>query len=208
MSPSLLFKLLAFPVFTGVTFHIAAYTVSYFTPTAAAGWRFALAAAILLLVLRKSGFDRQTWRTNGWMYVLLGVLGVFGFNTLFFMGMKYTSPVNGALIMATNPIVTMLLAASILRSPVRGNQIIGSCLSFAGVFLVITQGSWEVISHFEFSLGDAIIFLGNLCWALYGVLGKRYIHNSSSLETTTYTMVVGALLLIGVATFRLIRCRW
>lgn len=201
MTPSLLFKLLAFPIFTGVTFHIAAYTVSYFTPTAAAAWRFGLAAAIMIMVLRISGMSSQSWRTNRWIYVVLGILGVFGFNTLFFIGMKYTSPVNGALIMATNPIVTLLAASAIFRSPITSNQIIGSSLSFVGVFLVITQGSWTVISQFQFASGDLIILLGNLCWALYGVLGKKYLQNSSSLETTTYTMGVGALLLVLVASF-------
>ena len=33
------------------------------------------------------------------MYVVLGMLGVFGFNVFFFLGMASTSAVNGALIM-------------------------------------------------------------------------------------------------------------
>jgi len=48
-------------------------------------------------------------KQNGLMYVVLGFIGIFGFNALFFLGMKHTSPVNGALIMATNPLVTAIL---------------------------------------------------------------------------------------------------
>lgn len=36
-------------------------------------------------------------------YLILGLIGVFGFNLFFFLGMASTSPVNGALIMALNP---------------------------------------------------------------------------------------------------------
>lgn len=35
----------------------------------------------------------------------------------------------------------------------------------------------------SFSMGDIYIFLGNLCWALYGVLGRRFLKRSSSLVT-------------------------
>lgn len=48
-------------------------------------------------------------------HMFLGVLGIFGFNSLFFVGLNYTSPVNGALIMGLNPLLTTIFARIILK---------------------------------------------------------------------------------------------
>ena len=78
---------------------------------------------------------------------------------------------------------------------------IGIMICFTGVILVLTHGSWEIIQTLSISIGDLFILLGNVCWALYGVLGRKYLTQSSSMETTTYTMIIGALCLIGLAIF-------
>jgi drug/metabolite transporter (DMT)-like permease len=133
------------------------------------------------------------------IYTLLGVIGIFGFNAFFFFGMKYTSPLNGALIMATNPLVTTILAYFVLKTPITKRQTAGIIFALFGVILVLTHGSWEVIRTLSISMGDVLILLGNVCWALYGVLGRKYIKTSSSMETTTYTMIIGAIFLVLLA---------
>ncbi|MED1726355.1 DMT family transporter [Brevibacillus parabrevis] len=197
MNAKLFFMLLSFSIFTGATFNLAKYTVDYFSPFSAAAWRFGLAAMVMVVILLikergKTDFLKQ----NAMMYTILGVIGIFGFNALFFLGMKFTSPVNGALIMATNPLITTVFSKYILNTPIFKQQAWGISFSLLGVLLVLTQGSWSVISNLSFSVGDMLILLGNVCWALYGVLGRRYLRNSSSLQTTTSTMVAGACFLV------------
>ncbi|KZE43368.1 transporter [Brevibacillus parabrevis] len=197
MNAKLFFMLLSFSIFTGATFNLAKYTVDYFSPFSAAAWRFGLAAMVMVAILLikergKTDFLRQ----NAMMYTILGVIGIFGFNALFFLGMKLTSPVNGALIMATNPLITTIFSKYILGTPISKQQAWGISFSLLGVILLLTQGSWSVISNLSFSVGDMLILLGNVCWALYGVLGRRYLRNSSSLQTTTSTMVAGACFLV------------
>lgn len=189
----MMLKLLGFSLFTGATFNLAQYTVQYFNAPAAAAWRFGLAAVIMLAVLAwKERISLANLKQNGWMYALLGLIGICGFNALFFWGMTSTTPVNGALIMATNPLVTAILARVILGDKISRSRGAGIAVSLLGVVFVITHGSWEMIRTLAFSKGDLLIFLGNLCWALYGVLGRRFVKGSTSLSTTSYTMVVGA----------------
>ncbi|NRQ57253.1 DMT family transporter, partial [Brevibacillus sp. HD1.4A] len=197
MNAKLFFMLLSFSIFTGATFNLAKYTVDYFSPFSAAAWRFGLAAMVMVAILLikergKTDFLKQ----HAMMYTILGVIGIFGFNALFFLGMKFTSPVNGALIMATNPLITTIFSKYILGTPISKQQAWGISFSLLGVILVLTQGSWSVISSLSFSVGDMLILLGNVCWALYDVLGRRYLRNSSSLQTTTSTMVAGACFLV------------
>jgi len=47
---------------------------------------------------------------HGRSYATLGLVGIAGFNVLFFYGMQTTSAVNAALIMALNPLMTALMA--------------------------------------------------------------------------------------------------
>jgi drug/metabolite transporter (DMT)-like permease len=110
--------------------------------------------------------------------------------------MKYTSPLNGALIMAANPLFTTILSFFILKTPITRRQTAGIMIALFGVMLVLTHGSLEIIYTLSFSAGDVLILIGNICWALYGVLVRKYLQRSTSMETTTYTMMVGALFLI------------
>lgn len=192
--------LLFVSIFIGASFNLAAYAVHYFSAPAAAAWRFGIASVtILILLYIKERMNLQALKRNWHMYVLLGILGIFGFNMLFFEGIKTTSPLNGSLIMATNPMVSSLLARWLLKDALNVRQGAGILVSLLGVILVITQGSWQVLSTLSFSLGDLLIAGGNLCWALYGVLNRRFIRGSTSLATTAYTMTIGAVGLIGMA---------
>jgi drug/metabolite transporter (DMT)-like permease len=193
--------LIGFAVFTGATFNLAKYSVHYFSAASAAAWRFGIAALVMILIL---GWQKQIKlkiiKAHWKIYILLGIVGIFGFNTLFFLGMQYTSPLNGALIMGTNPLVTALFAYFILKNPITKQQFLGIFFALGGVILVLTQGSLEIVQTLSISKGDLLILSGNVCWALYGVLGRKYLKGSSSMETTTYTMITGSLCLI-VLTF-------
>lgn len=192
--------LLGFAIFTGATFNLAKYAVHYFSAAGAAGWRFGIAAVVMLSILKLG--KQINWnniREYGRIYAILGIIGVFGFNACFFLGMKYTSPLNGALIMAANPLFTTILSFFILKTPITRRQTAGIIIALLGVTLVLTHGSLEIIYTLSISAGDVLILIGNICWALYGVLVRKYLQKSTSMETTTYTMVVGALFLIVLA---------
>jgi drug/metabolite transporter (DMT)-like permease len=194
--------LIGFSIFTGATFNLAKYTVGYFSPSSAAAWRFGLAAVVMLLILFFSeGINKKQLKENAISYIVLGVVGIFGFNTLFFIGLQYTSPVNGALIMGLNPLLTMIFARIILKDSITKKQVVGILFALLGVLLVITHGSIETIKTLSISGGDLIIFAGNVCWALYSVLGRRFIKDATPLSTTTYTMITGAISLIVVSLF-------
>jgi drug/metabolite transporter (DMT)-like permease len=193
-------QLLFFALFTGSTFHLAQYTTDSFSVSSAAAWRFGIAAVVMIVLLAvKEGIQIATLRENGKWFLLMGFFGIFMSNALFFWGLTYTSAINGSLIMATNPLVTSLLALFLLREPITPRQWAGIAVSLFGGLLVITQGSWHVLRDLDFSRGDLLLVLTNLSWALYGLIGRRFLKNVSSLATTSYTMVVGAVCLMLVS---------
>ncbi len=153
-------QLLGFAIFTGGTFNASKYAVQYFEAIHIAAWRFGIAAFVMLCLLKiRKDFDLEVWMQNRTYYLLLGIVGVFGFNFFFFLGMRYTEAVNGALIMATNPLVTTLLASVILREKIVKRQGIGMLLALIGVVFVLTQGSFTILQHLSFSKRGFLYFI-------------------------------------------------
>jgi drug/metabolite transporter (DMT)-like permease len=198
MSKSLTITLVALTaLFWGASFNVGKYIVEYLPPLTAASIRFTLASVLILAIMFWKEKNILANIKNNWLaYIIIGVVGVAGFNGLFFLGLKYTSAVNGALIMATNPLVTMLLAAVLLKEPISKSQRAGILLSLVGVLIVIAQGSMLVLLNMKMSLGDGIIFAANVCWAMYGVLGRKLVKDSSPLISTAMTMCTGTIALI------------
>ncbi|MCD6048358.1 MAG: EamA/RhaT family transporter [Gammaproteobacteria bacterium] len=171
--------------------------VSFVAPLPAAAVRFIIASILLVLIL--VFFEKNYWpviKKNLGVYALLGLIGIAGFNYFLFLGLKYTSAVNGALIMATNPIVTLLLSALILKEKIKSYQKIGIIFSLAGVVIVITHASIDMLIHLHISIGDAIILAGNICWALYSVLSKRFVQGGTAIINTSTSIIIGTLILL------------
>ena len=121
-------------------------------PCQAAALRFLLGAGVMLAVARWQETMSSGWRESHWRaHVLLGILGIVGFNLFFFYAMAQTSAANGALIMATNPLLTTLLASACCASESL-RQLAALPVALAGVAVVISQGELTQLSHFAIGL--------------------------------------------------------
>lgn len=177
-------------VFWGANFNLAKPVVAEMGPYVAGASRYILAAAIMLLItqMRKETVPLRYFRT----YLTLGVVGVFGFNLFFFLGMETTSAINGALIMALNPLLTAILAYLILNEIPSKRQLIAFPIGVAGVAIVVLGAG----AHLKISTGDLYIFVANLSWALYNVLVRKMMpKNVSGIANTAGIMTIGAMAL-------------
>jgi drug/metabolite transporter (DMT)-like permease len=178
----------------GSNFNLVKPVVAEMEPLIAAADRYLIAAGIMLVITYATG-NRLTWR-HARIYLILGVLGVFGFNLFFFLGMSSTSPVNGALIMGLNPVLTSLIGSWILGDQPTRLQWLAFPVGLLGVAIVVLGAG----ARLEVSRGDALLFVASVSWALYNVyLRKLAPKGASALATTTGTMVAGAAALTLVA---------
>ena len=183
----------------GGAFVAGRFTVGEIGPFTVAFWRFAIASAVLWGFLQGTGQSVKIKRNEWWLLIPLGLTGIFIYNALFFMGLKYTTAINGSLIIATNPVVTTIIAALILRETVGWRQVLGILVSFSGVAMVVTGGSLDVFSNLGINKGDLIISGAPIAWAFYSVLGKKAMVVFSPLVATTYACLIGALMLLPFA---------
>ncbi|GLT16522.1 membrane protein [Vibrio zhanjiangensis] len=181
-------------VFWGSNFNAGAFVVGHLSPMVAAAERFVIATFFIMAYLFwKEKNNLSVLRNNAIVFAILGLLGISGFNLSLFIGLKSTSATNGALIMATTPITTLIISTLLSKSRIAINQMIGILFSFSGVVFVISKGNMDNIIELNFSKGDFIIFIGSICWCLYTIGCQRFIKNSSALQTTSFTMFFGTL---------------
>lgn len=187
-------------LFWGANFNLGKFVVHATDPLSAAAWRFLLAGlAMAAYMLLAEGVDWQGLRRNVLPLAAMAAVGIFGFNVAFFFGLQTTSSVNGSLIMTLNPTITVVLTALVLGEAISWKQMLGLALSFCGVVTVVSGGNpAALLRHFHFATGDALILVGNLCWAAYSVIGKKWVRNLSAIQTTTSTMLIGAAAMIAI----------
>lgn len=187
--------------FWGANFVLAGVVMNDLTPLWAAALRFIIGAATMLMVaIWRNEPLLPTLRRNTGAYLLLGLVGVGGFNLLFFYALQSTSAANAALIMATNPLLTTLLAGITLGERPTKQQLAALPLALLGVVVVISGGSIARVEQLHVAHGDLLMLAADLVWACYNVAGRRYMPAGSAVANTTWIMSAGALLLLAIAT--------
>lgn len=186
--------------FWGANFVLAGPVLADLPPLWAAALRFLLGATMMFAIaaFRKEDLLGLLRRHAG-AYLLLGSVGIAAFNLLFFHALQSTSADNAALIMATNPLLTTLLAGILLGERPNVRHLLALPVALAGVAVVIAQGNMARLASLHVASGDALMLAANVSWALYNVLGRRYMPKGSPLGNTTLVMAAGAGLLLCIA---------
>jgi drug/metabolite transporter (DMT)-like permease len=161
-------------------------------PLTLAFLRFGQGALVLLvgLTLLRRDLLRVAWRDVPYL-ALLGVLFYAVFPVTFNAGMQYVDASHGAILLATMPLFTVVLARRVAHERLLPRQLIGVLTSFAGVAIIMAEHGAAVVSI----RGDVLLLATALCGAIYNVLAKRVLARYSGLTVTVYAMIFGALCL-------------
>ena len=178
-------------VMWGANFNLSKHVLVDLNALVAAAARFDIAALAMLVISAVKG-QRVPLIRHGRAYWTLGLVGIAGFNVLFFYGMRTTSAVNAALIMALNPLLTVLLAFLIGMQRPHWRQLAAFPLGAAGVAVVVLGGGAQL----RISEGDVLLLGGNLCWAFYNVMAGRMLpRDVGGLANTAALMLTGGAVL-------------
>jgi drug/metabolite transporter (DMT)-like permease len=180
-------------IFWGANFYLGKLLVSFMSPEVANTLRFGIASLILIALLFFSkGLSREMFIKKAWIYLIMAIVGIYGFNMLFLVGLKYTSSINGALIMGLNPLLTVILSYFVLHTNINLKQFAGIAISFTGVAIIITGGDMETIRNLNFSVGDILLIAASASFAMYNIINKKSMAGASPLHTTAITTIISA----------------
>lgn len=153
--------------------------------------RFTLAAALLgiMVRVRRKPIARPDARQRRMIH-LSGLLGITVYFVLENIGVELSTASDASLIVATYPLMTMLLELVVFRTRMPLLRAGGVLLATAGAFLVVRNGA--EVGGSERWFGDVLLLLGGLVWAGYNVLGKYAGRGQDAMTLTYHQTVAGA----------------
>ena len=172
------------------------------TPADIMFYRFLLAYGVMWICS-----PRIRWPKNWRDEALFAAAGLTGGSLYFLtenMALQITLASNVALLLATAPILTVLLSRLWLgRSERIGRPLAaGSVLALAGVALVVFNGSFILKIQ---PAGDLLTLAAALTWALYNICLKKLDGRHSTLEITRKVFFYGVVTLLPVFAFTPLR---
>ena len=159
------------PLFWGGNAVVGRGMTEFISPITLAWTRWTVAFLLILpFALPSVRRDWQTIRSSWKMLLLLSLLGITIFNTLFYVALQTTQAINAALMQSAGPAVIVLLSWWLFGERTNQRKWLGLSLCFLGVGLVLFQGSWEVLQKFELVPGDLWLLPAVLAYASYTTL--------------------------------------
>lgn len=143
-----------------------------FPPLMFAAGRFTMGAVVLAIVLRVAKIPltlpRQECKTMAYLSFLGGGL----YQPLWVTGLGLTTVANSALLIATAPVMLVMVNALRGKDRLGRGGVIGAFLALGGVALVILSRYWGNFSLGEHLLGDALTLAAATVW-VWSVLASR-----------------------------------
>jgi drug/metabolite transporter (DMT)-like permease len=143
----------------------------------------------IMVRMRRHPVARPEARQRRMIYVS-GLLGITVYFVLENIGVELSTASDASLIVATYPLMTMLLELVVFRTRMPLLRVGGVLLATVGAFLVVRNGA--EVGGSDRWLGDILLLLGGLVWAGYNVLGKQAGRGQDAVSLTYYQTVAGA----------------
>jgi drug/metabolite transporter (DMT)-like permease len=142
--------------------------------------------------------DSQAFKVTRKQFVqlaLLGFTGIFAYSFFFFTGLRHVKASHGALIVALNPVLVMLISALIGKEKISGIKILGLLISLGGTAIVIARGDiMDLVTMFTW--GDALMLGCPISWAFYTYFAKDALKFASPLQASTWAILTGMMFIV------------
>jgi drug/metabolite transporter (DMT)-like permease len=175
------------------------YVVGESGPATLAMFRYAIGALCLLPVLV---WQKQGLRFAGRDILPIAGLGIVQFGLLIALlnyGLSWIPAARAALLFASFPLLTMVIAALLGRERLTLAKTGGVLLTMLGVGLALGEKVFDA-STAEHWIGEAAVLFAAFCGALCSVLYRPYLQKYPTLSIGTFAMLasVGALALMAL----------
>ncbi|OON62988.1 EamA family transporter [Massilia sp. KIM] len=128
-------------------------------------WVLALAVLVPLgrAALRPGSGVLKNWRR----YSMLGLLSVGLYNSLQYLALQSSTPINVTLVASGMPVWMLVVGKLFYKAPVKRRQVAGAVLSIAGVLVVMCRGDLAQLAALRLVIGDLYMILATIAWSFY-----------------------------------------
>ncbi len=131
---------------------------------------------------------------------LPGILNVTGAMLFLQLAIYYGKASTSAILISSNPIFVVFLAALILKERLSAGRLAGIILGFTGIILVIRGDIPSLAEGSNPALGLIYGVLASVTFALFTVLAKKQIIRYGNLLFNTVSFLAGAVVLLIIST--------
>lgn len=157
-------------------------------------------AAIVLFWLSWLLWVRERVRREdiGRMFIC-GLTGVAFNQLLFFKGLSLTTPIHGALIMLTTPILVLIMSGLWLKDKITPRKWIGVLLGLSGAtWLILSRTTHNAAYAPNPALGDLYVGINAASYAVYLILIKPLMIRYHPITMMAWTFLFGAVVVFPV----------
>ena len=140
----------------------------------------------------------------------IAVLSLFGVSinqSLFIKGMALTSPISGAIIMITSPLLVLIIGNIILKEKFTWQRVSGVIIGLGGAALLILSGTMSSGKE-DNALGDLFIFINALSWGTFLVLVKPLMAKYNTITVLKWVFLFGLPILVPLGWTGLMDAQW
>lgn len=198
--PAAFYALLGLMVlFWSFNFIVGKVVLREFPPLLAGGLRIAGAGALMLPIYAFGDRRRvRPERSDLWLLLGLGVIGIAMNQVLFLLGLKSTTVAHAALIFGLSPILVLLVAAAAAQERITARKLVGMLVALAGVLVLQVRSSNGTAATLA---GDLLVLAGAIAFALFTVFGKPLTPRYGTVLMNTIGYVVGTVVLSPVIVY-------
>lgn len=113
----------------------------------------------------------------------------------FFKGLSYTSPIMGAVLMVTTPMIVLVLSAILIKERMENRKILGIVLGLAGTVFLILYGK-SMTNAPKAGLGNLLVFINAVSYGFYLILVKKLMDKYSAFSFVKWIYLFGFLMVL------------
>jgi len=148
-------------------------------------------SAIIFFIIGSFKHDERMPFTDLVRLFFCAVFGIAVNQLLFFKGLDLTSPINAALMMTTNPIMVLIVAAIIIKDKITTSKITGVILGIAGAATLVLWGNTFTLNTGS-SLGDFYVLVNSLSFGVFLILVKPLMQKYTTLTVMKWIFLFGS----------------
>ena len=196
-------------VFWGSAFATSKMLVLEVPPEVGAVLRFGFGSLLMMAILFRRSAKPIPARADWGRLVVVALVGVTGFNTLFFRGLSLAPASDAGMIIPTiSPVFTAMAGMLFLGEGVRLGRVVGLAVSLAGAVLFFGDVLLHTAGQGGRAWGDAALVGAAMCWAAASILSRPLSVRIGAMPTAAWTIFLGSLVLLLVSSPKLAAVPW
>ncbi|MGY5355048.1 DMT family transporter [Wenyingzhuangia sp. IMCC45467] len=195
-------------VFYGINYTLVKRVMPTYMSPFALVWVRIFAATILFwmtsFIVKPPALEKKDFPKIALLSILAIVVNILSF----FKGLSLTTPINGAVIMVTTPILVFVFSLIILKEKLEIKRGLGIVIGLLGAFLLTTADKKEAFNAVNIPLGNLLVFVNASGYALYLILAKQMIAKYHPVVFVKWLYTFGLLFMTPVVFNEVLAVAW